>query len=94
MAKIYNYVIFHKNCIDGFSSFITLTKTNKISEDAIIFPDMPSAKSVPPNIKGKNLIIMDVAYNKNILESIIDSANTVTRVLEGIIDVTPQVTRF
>ena len=59
---MYNYVIFHKGCNDGFASFIILNKSKLISNDAIIYQDVPSAKSVPQRITGKDVIIMDVAY--------------------------------
>src|ERR1700744_4070782 len=74
----YNYVIYHKNCIDGFSGFFILTQTNTIHDKAIIYPDVPSAKEVPPNIDGKNIIIIDVAYNVEILKEIIKRAQKVT----------------
>lgn len=75
---IYDYVIFHKNCIDGYSSFIVLTSTKYVSSDAIIFPDVPSAKNAPPKIDGRNIIIMDVAYKYDVLNEIIKRSNTVT----------------
>ena len=75
---MYNYVIFHKGCNDGFASFIILNKSKLISNDAIIYQDVPSAKSVPQRITGKDVIIMDVAYKYNILKSIFKEANSVT----------------
>ena len=74
----YNYVIFHKGCLDGFSGFIVLSTTNTIEKDAIIYPDMPSSDYIPPNINGKNVIIIDVAYKKRVLEKIFTYANSVT----------------
>lgn len=78
MMNKYNYVIFHKGCLDGFSSFIILNKTKKIDRNATINPDVPSAKIIPKNIEGKNIIIMDVAYKYEILKEIVNSANHVT----------------
>lgn len=75
---IYNYVIYHKGCFDGFTSFIILDMSKKISNDAKIFPDIPSAKHPPKDIEGKDIIIMDVAYNYDVLREIFLSANTVT----------------
>lgn len=74
----YNFVIFHKGCFDGFTSFIISTKTNTITSDAIIHPDVPSAKFPPQNIKNKNILIMDVAYKYEVLKSICDEAKSVT----------------
>jgi oligoribonuclease NrnB/cAMP/cGMP phosphodiesterase (DHH superfamily) len=73
----YNYAIFHKGCLDGFSGFFILHTTGQISEDARIFPDVPSAKIVPPNIAGKDVIIIDVAYSRDILKGIMSVAKSV-----------------
>lgn len=74
----YNYVIYHKGCFDGFTSFMILDKSGTISDDAKIFPDVPSAKFPPKDIEGKDVIIMDVAYNYDVLKEIFLSAKTVT----------------
>ena len=61
MKPIYDYVIYHKRCLDGFTGFIILTKTKLIKKDAIIFPDVPSAKNIPPNINGKNIKVIIIS---------------------------------
>ncbi len=73
----FNYVIFHKNCFDGYSSFILLHKKKLIDHDAIIFPDYPSSKNIPINIADKNIIIVDVAYNISVIKEIIALAKSV-----------------
>lgn len=75
---IYNYVIYHRGCFDGFTSFVILERSGKISKDAKIYPDVPSAKNVPREIEDKNVIIMDVAYKYEVLREIFLSAKTVT----------------
>lgn len=75
---IYDYVIFHKGCLDGFTSFIILHKTGKIGENSQIYPDVPSAIKSPPQIDGKDVIIMDVAYKYEILKNICERAKSVT----------------
>jgi oligoribonuclease NrnB/cAMP/cGMP phosphodiesterase (DHH superfamily) len=74
----YDYVIFHKGCFDGFTSFVILNNTNTIRSNAIIFPDVPSAKLPPSQIDNKNVIIMDVAYKYEVLKTICERANSVT----------------
>lgn len=74
---MYNYVIYHRGCIDGFTSFIILNNSGKISPDAKIHQDIPSAKVPPPNIKDKDVIILDVAYKYDILKHIFTEAKTV-----------------
>jgi oligoribonuclease NrnB/cAMP/cGMP phosphodiesterase (DHH superfamily) len=75
---LYNYVIFHRGCLDGFSGFFILNQTGKIHKNALIYPDIPSAKDIPPNIENKNIIIIDVAYNPDILMKIMQVAKKVT----------------
>lgn len=70
MSNDYDYVIYHKNCYDGFAGFIVLYYSNQIKKNALIYPDNPYSTTIPPNIKGKNVIIIDVAYNKKILSDI------------------------
>ncbi len=77
MKIYYNYVIFHKKCPDGFTGFFLLHKSNQIHKNALIYPDVPSAKNVPPNIENKDIIIIDVAYKYNILRDIISKAKSV-----------------
>ena len=65
---MYNYAIYHRNCLDGFASLIILIKSKKLQNDSIIFKDVPFAKIIPKDIKDKN----------NILKEIVEQANTVT----------------
>ena len=74
----YNYVIYHRGCYDGFTAFVILDKSGLIEKDAIIFPDVPSAKFVPRGIEDKDVIIMDTAYKYDILREIFRSAKSVT----------------
>lgn len=77
MKKYYNYVIFHKKCPDGFSGFFILHKSKLIHKNAMIFPDVPSAKFAPNNIEDKDIIIIDVAYKYDVLRTIIIKAKSV-----------------
>lgn len=74
----YDYVIFHKGCLDGFSGFYILHTTGRISRNAIIHPDIPAAKIAPNGIDNKNVIIIDVAYKIDILRDIMQRAKHVT----------------
>ena len=66
----FDYVIYHRGCFDGFTSFMSLLLAKKITKNAIVFPDVPFAKYAPREIEGKNVISMDVAYNPKIVEEI------------------------
>lgn len=61
-----------------FSGLFILTTTDLLTEEIIIYGDVPSAKTVPLNLKNKNVIIIDVAYKKEILNQIISLAKKVT----------------
>lgn len=73
----YNYAIYHKNCLDGFSSLIVLLKSKRLTKDAIIYYDVPSASFPPKGIDNKDIIIMDVAYKYDVLRGIINRAKSV-----------------
>jgi oligoribonuclease NrnB/cAMP/cGMP phosphodiesterase (DHH superfamily) len=73
----YDFIIYHKNCLDGFSSLVVLNTTSYIKHDATIYPDVPSASFPPSNIDNKNIIIMDVAYKYEILKEIVQRAKNV-----------------
>lgn len=70
----FDYAIFHKNCLDGYSSLFVFLQSNKIAPNMFIYPDVPSSNNTPPNIKGKRVIIMDVAYKLEVLEKIFELA--------------------
>ena len=74
----FNYVIYHKNCLDGFTAFFLLHEAKKIDKSALIYPDVPSAKSIPPNIQNRDILIVDVAYSYDIIKDIIIKARSVT----------------
>jgi len=63
--------------VDGFCGFFVAWMSGKLAKDITIYEDMPSANNVPPDIKGKTLIIIDVAYKKEILEIIFSEAASV-----------------
>jgi oligoribonuclease NrnB/cAMP/cGMP phosphodiesterase (DHH superfamily) len=75
---LYDYVIYHKNCFDGFAGFFLLTLTNRIHKNAIIYPDVPSNNNTPPNINNKNIIIIDVAYKKSVIQNILNKVKKMT----------------
>jgi oligoribonuclease NrnB/cAMP/cGMP phosphodiesterase (DHH superfamily) len=73
----FNYVIYHKSCIDGFTGLIIALRSGLIDANAIIYADVPSTYNVPPNIKNMNVLIIDVAYRINVLKDITSNAKYV-----------------
>src|SRR5690606_29985350 len=72
---MYNYIIYHNNCFDGFTGFYLFMKSDQWARKPTVFPDVPQAKYPPPDIDGKNIIIIDVAYHPNIILEISKRAN-------------------
>ncbi|AYV83599.1 MAG: hypothetical protein Hyperionvirus9_16 [Hyperionvirus sp.] len=73
----FNYVIFHKNCLDGYGGYVVLMRSNRVDPDAMVYPDVPSAKEIPPNIENKRVIVIDVAYKNSVLSEIFRLAKRV-----------------
>lgn len=73
----FNYVIFHRGCPDGFTSLVLLMNENMMTKNAIILADVPYADKMPSNIENKNVVIIDVAYNKKVVEHIFKNAKRV-----------------
>nr|QBK88507.1 MAG: uncharacterized protein LCMiAC01_01840 [Mimivirus LCMiAC01] len=72
--ELYNYIIYHNKCIDGFSGFYLFLKSKKWAKESLIYPDQPFSKEIPPEIEGKNVIIIDVAYYPSIIKAIAKKA--------------------
>jgi oligoribonuclease NrnB/cAMP/cGMP phosphodiesterase (DHH superfamily) len=73
----FNYVIFHRGCLDGFGGFFVAHMSGRLVKDVQIYPDVPSTNNVPPDIDGKDMLIIDVAYKKQVLEQIFKYARSV-----------------
>ena len=74
---MFNYIIYHRGCVDGFAGFLLFKNTKYYSDDSIIYPDVPHTNKIPPNIKDKVIIIIDVAYKAEIFKQIISQAKSV-----------------
>ncbi len=77
MPDKFDYVIYHKGCLDGFSGFFVAHTSGRIDKNADIHPDFPSTNHIPPNIDNKNILIIDVAYKKEVLDVIFNDAKSV-----------------
>lgn len=75
--QTFNYVIFHGGCMDGFSGFFVAHISGRLTKDVYIHEDQPSTTRIPPDIDGKDVIIIDVAYRKEVLEEIFKYAKSV-----------------
>lgn len=73
----FNYAIYHRGCLDGFSGFFVAYISGRLTKDVEIYADIPSAIMIPPNIDNKDIIIIDVAYKKEVLEQIFKYAKSV-----------------
>ena len=73
----FNYIIYHKGCLDGFTGFFVTRMSGRLVDNPEIYQDTPSTMNIPPNIDKKDIIIIDVAYKKEVLEIIFGSAKSV-----------------
>ncbi len=73
----FNYIIYHKGCLDGFSGFFVAHISGRLTKDVYIYEDVPSTNRIPPDIDGKDMLIIDVAYKKEVLEEIFKYARSV-----------------
>lgn len=71
----YDYIIYHKNCIDGFTGLFLFMRTKYRIDNPIIYPDVPSSSDIPPKIENKNIICIDVAYKPEIIKEMNKKCN-------------------
>lgn len=55
MKPYFDFIIYHKDCLDGFTSFVIFTKRQLYTHNSIVYPDMPSAVNITNSIKDKNV---------------------------------------
>ena len=65
-------VIYHLNCNDGFGS--ALVAWTKLGDDVEYYP--AAHYSNPPDVKGKEVYILDFSYKKDIMLKMIEEANS------------------
>lgn len=75
--KMFNYIIYHEGCPDGFSGYFIATLSNRLTSDVIVAGSSPHNTRPPNNIKGADIIIIDVAFSRDVLETIIKEAKSV-----------------
>lgn len=74
MSTMYNVVIYHKNCLDGFSGLCIFIQSKQWDEDLIIYPDTPVSDIINVNVDDKNVVIIDVAYDSKVIKYIANHA--------------------
>lgn len=67
-------VIYHANCSDGFCAAYVVNRYAGLDK-AIYYPYNHS--QLPPDVTGKDVIILDFSFSKVVLQSMIDTANSV-----------------
>lgn len=66
--------IYHGNCADGFGAAWAVWKRHGYSYD--YYPGV--YQEVPPDVSGKDLLIVDFSYKRPVMEELIASAKSVT----------------
>lgn len=72
-----NFIIFHKNCIDGFSGLTVAYMAKLFTHKEQIFAEVPSATAPPLLATDKNVIAIDVAYSYETLMKLCSIAKRV-----------------
>lgn len=65
--------IYHGNCADGFTSAWAVYKA--LGNDAEYFPGIYSEP--PPDVTGRDVIMVDFSYKRPVLEKMGESANSI-----------------
>jgi len=66
-------IIYHKNCPDGFMSLVICKKALKSID---IEHDVPSSTTISYEYENRNIIIVDVAYNPKVIQTLLDSCKS------------------
>lgn len=74
MSYFPNFIIYHAKCADGFTSAWVFKE--RFGEDEITFCAASHGSKNIPNVKGKDVVIVDFCYEKSILEKMAREANT------------------
>lgn len=73
--RLFNLIIYHKGCNDGFGSaaiaykFLKMEKGQNWVEDNVTFHPA-SHGSKPPNYEGKDVLILDYSYDSEVMKDI------------------------
>lgn len=77
MKKTFDYILFHHPCNDGFLSFVLLHKFGMLRENFYLKGIPPDCRVLPQNIKGKDVVIIDLNLRKDFLLKILNIAQSV-----------------
>jgi hypothetical protein len=75
--KKYNYILFHHPCNDGFLSFVLLHKFGLLENDVYTKGVPADITKVPPNIKNRDVIIVDLNIKTELLMKIVEISRSV-----------------
>ena len=74
---MFDVIIYHSNCVDGFSSFYCFWKFKLLKNNFRAIIDKPSATECPNGLENKDVVIVDVAYKNDIILKITNKAKSV-----------------
>ena len=70
----FDIVIYHKNCPDGFTSAWVYWKLSGRNDKVTYWPETPNSTEYP-DVRNKNVLILDVGYSKEITLEIAQKCN-------------------
>ena len=76
MDKLYNFVIYHKNCNDGFASaWIAWNYLKDKVKHIFWYPSTPDASFIP-NFENKDVLVLDLTFvNKKLMDNLRNNTN-------------------
>lgn len=79
--RLFNLIIYHKGCNDGFGSaaiafkFLKMEKgENWVNDNVIFHPAYHGSK--PPNYEGKDVLILDYSYDSEVMKDIQENSKS------------------
>ena len=67
-----NLVLYHANCADGFCSAWVYNKF--VGYDAVDYIPVNYGQAPPPEIEGRQVVILDFSYKRNVLQDMLTKA--------------------
>lgn len=74
MSKTYDYVIYHRNCLDGFSSLVVAYAGGLFSPKIWFNTISPNEDSVPNLTSDNRVLIMDLNLPFSVVKKIVDQS--------------------
>lgn len=76
----YDYIIFHKNCLDGTGALMVADMAGLVSTGSFVYADNPDkhqGSPLPPKIENKRVLALDINWPPSYLKRVIDTCKSI-----------------